>query len=429
MHPEKQSQSQNLSFEQKQDLLGNFPNIKLCYDNIIHNKVDDKSSKSIAYDVCCAIPCGKKCFAWFTELNNRPVCLILELIDKKNIHDIKIYNCVFNKELIYGKYGTIFYGTLFHCRQHPFFAVEDIFHCKGNDVGGGNWLNKLGVLKKLFDNDIKQVAYNKSFIVFGLPLMAPDIEDLKRIIHDDVQYKIYNIQFRLFNKANTPTDSVLLRDIDLVVKKLPIPPLPTPQLPTPQLPTSKYTKPSPIECRKPEPRPQPPPPLPKDIIFKIKADLQNDIYHLYCIENNAEIFYNVAYIPDYKTSVMMNKLFRNIKENENLDLLEESDDEEEFQNENIDRFVDMNKSYLMICKFNYKFKKWYPVKEYSDQNKNALIIEKHLAADYEKNNYMPHQQRQQPRQQYQNYPRHQQHEKKHYTNLNNTNIKKSYYRK
>ena len=122
----------------------------------------------------------------------------------------------------------------------------------------------------------------------------------------------------------------------------------------------------------------------KNIIFKVKADIQNDIYHLYCMENNKEIFYNVAYIPDYKTSVMMNKLFRNIKENDNLDLLEESDDEEEFQNENIDKFVDMNKSHLMICKFNHKFKKWYPVKDFSNQN--PLIVDKKDLNDCENNN-------------------------------------------
>jgi hypothetical protein len=106
---------------------------------------------------------------------------------------------------------------------------------------------------------------------------------------------------------------------------------------------------------------------------------------LYCIENKEEIFYNVAYVPDYKTSVMMNKLFRNIKENENLDLLEESDDEEEFENENIDRFVDINKSMLMICKFNHKFKKWYPIKEYT--GKTQIVTDKNELQDYEKFNY------------------------------------------
>jgi hypothetical protein len=58
----------------------------------------------------------------------------------------------------------------------------------------------------------------------------------------------------------------------------------------------------------------------------------------------------------------MNKLFRKIKENDNLDALEESDDEEEFENEKDDRFVHLDKEYKMICLYNYKFKKWYPVK-------------------------------------------------------------------
>ncbi len=58
---------------------------------------------------------------------------------------------------------------------------------------------------------------------------------------------------------------------------------------------------------------------------------------------------------------MMNKLFRNIKENENLDTLEESDDEEEFENNNLDKFVYLEKSYPLLCKYNYKFKKWYPI--------------------------------------------------------------------
>ena len=416
-----QSQIQHLSFEMKQELLGNFPNIKLCYDNMNHNKVG-KLATNIDYDICSAIPCGKKCFAWFTQLNNRNVCLILELIDKKNIHDIKVYNCVFNSELAYGKYGTILYGTLFHFMQTSFFAVEDIFYCKGNEIGNSNWGNKLCALKNIFDNDVKQLAYNKNFLVVGLPLIAQDLDELKRMM-DDVQYKIYNIQFRSLNKTNT-IDSVLLREINTVVKTVPIiapvclhnpkpMPHPEPEIVFPKSVAIPLTKPPLIKTN-------------INIIFKIKADIQNDIYHLYCLENNMEIYYNVAYIPDYKTSVMMNKLFRNIKENENLDLLEESDDEDEFQNENVDRFVDMNKSYLMICKFNHKFKKWYPVKEFLDQNKNALIIEKHAALDYEKNNYVP-------QQRYQNYPRHQQ-EKKHYNNNNNnnnnnTNNKKSYYRK
>jgi hypothetical protein len=70
---------------------------------------------------------------------------------------------------------------------------------------------------------------------------------------------------------------------------------------------------------------------------------------------------DIAHIPDYKTSVFMNKLFRNIKENHNLDSLEESDEEEEFENIQIDKFVDLSKILKMRCSFNYKFKKWVPM--------------------------------------------------------------------
>ena len=97
--------------------------------------------------------------------------------------------------------------------------------------------------------------------------------------------------------------------------------------------------------------------------FFIKPDLQNDIYYLYqnSTTNFDVISMEIAHIPDYKTSVLMNKLFRNIKENSNLDSLEESDEEDEFENIQIDKFVDLNKIIKMRCIFNYKFKKWVPV--------------------------------------------------------------------
>ena len=67
-------------------------------------------------------------------------------------------------------------------------------------------------------------------------------------------------------------------------------------------------------------------------------------------------------IPDYKTSVFMNNLFRTIKENKNLDFLEESDDEDEFENTNEDKFVDLKKSLILTCVYMDKFRKWKPIK-------------------------------------------------------------------
>jgi hypothetical protein len=82
----------------------------------------------------------------------------------------------------------------------------------------------------------------------------------------------------------------------------------------------------------------------------------------------------------------MNKLFRIIKENDNLDALEESDDEEEFENEHADKFVKLNTSEKMVCRYNYKFKRWMPMKVASN---NAIPISvndlKNLQKMYENN--------------------------------------------
>ena len=106
--------------------------------------------------------------------------------------------------------------------------------------------------------------------------------------------------------------------------------------------------------------------------FKVTATLTPDIYNLYILENNKEIFYEYALIDSYKTSVFMNDLFRKIKENKNLDLLEESDDEEEFENIDLEKYVNLGKTYIIECFYNRKFKKWVP----KNLAKNNYIIDK-----------------------------------------------------
>ena len=68
-----------LTQEEKLDILSEFPNVKLCYEKIIHKKVYD-------FDLLLAIPDGKKCFAWFTPYkNNTPI--IQEVPETSNIPD------------------------------------------------------------------------------------------------------------------------------------------------------------------------------------------------------------------------------------------------------------------------------------------------------------------------------------------------------
>jgi hypothetical protein len=129
--------------------------------------------------------------------------------------------------------------------------------------------------------------------------------------------------------------------------------------------------------------------------FIVRPNVQNDIYELFVSRNKTTIFHNFAHIPNYKTSVMMNKLFRKIKENERLDTMEESDDEEEFENVELDKFVSMKNEYRMVCRLNKKFCKWVPIQiSVSSDIISELQVTQHefryLPKKYTSRNYAHH---------------------------------------
>jgi hypothetical protein len=367
--------STSLSFDEQNEILRNFPStVKFSYEKSTHKKV--------LSDVYVIIPKGKKYFAWFTHRNRKNICIFLEVGYQNKIMNIFYRHVSFDDVL---SYGTIFYGTLFRTRpensdkknicNNEIFSVEDIFYYKGDDISHYNYQDKLKVVKNIFDTKLN---YNMSFcnngIIFGLPVMTTDFTEA----YDkamELPYSVYSIQYKYFedkksyqsvtefyhfsnngvvsngvngvNGSNNNSSNDSSNDNGEKCENS-------------ATHTSKYNeKPSvyiePIKQK-----------ATSNEIYKtffIKPDLQNDIYYLY--QNSATNFdvisKEIAHIPDYKTSVLMNKLFRNIKENSNLDSLEESDEEDEFENIQIDKFVDLNKIIKMRCIFNYKFKKWVPV--------------------------------------------------------------------
>ena len=112
-------------------------------------------------------------------------------------------------------------------------------------------------------------------------------------------------------------------------------------------------------------REEPPKSKERTQVLLVKPDIQNDIYHLFSKDRQTGEYTKqegVALIPNYETSVLLNTKFRKIKENNNLDALEESDDEDEFEDNREDKFVDLSKFFLFQCTFNFKFKKWVPIK-------------------------------------------------------------------
>jgi hypothetical protein len=300
-----------------------FPNIELSYDIVIHKKVYDA-------DVILAIPEGSKFFAWFTTVKNEQTCFLLQ-IEQNKIVSVKPILTHFSDNLVL---GTIFYGTLF-THGTPCFSIEDIYYFAGKQVSHYLYSDKLEILKNIFRNELSQIPLTNKYVIFGIPFMTNDINIMLSKIQQ-IDYKIDKIMFRYFTNKKILVMKYAFKNIESRIdsnidKRM------------------EQRMEQRINNR-----------TATTAIFKVTADIDPDIYNLFAFDKT-EVYYDIAFVPTYKLSVTMNKLFRIIKENDNLDAIEESDDEEEFEDKREDKYVYLDKSVLMKCEYNYKFKRWIPI--------------------------------------------------------------------
>ena len=109
----------------------------------------------------------------------------------------------------------------------------------------------------------------------------------------------------------------------------------------------------------------------KYAIFSVRCSIETDIYYLYCPQDDSSFKqHGICNIPDINTSKIMNNLFRDIKENNNLDALEESDTEEEFENIDPGKYSYLDRIVKMLCVYNNKFNRWQPIKVNTDEKVN-----------------------------------------------------------
>ena len=370
-HQKKEMQKKN-NVNIGSSVLHFFPKIKLSYETFVHKKVDDADDA----DVVIIIPQGIKCFIWF----NRGQCHLIE--HNKENNEMTIIRTI---AMTTNCGNTVFYGTLF---QERFVAIHDVLYYKGKPIytQERTFSNIVKILTEVFlhlctfktlssgavmsergDADcafqmrngvqgFAEAHKKNSTILFGLPMMVDrknqDSEfPVLSYVVESYQYRYYDktliYKLRMLNSQTeksyervkySNSNTIIANGINGT---------------NPNSTNGNGTRENKVKFV-----------TEKNRTFKVVPDIQNDIYHLYDVNKDTkeEILFDVAYIPDYKTSVMMNYLFRNIKENGNLDTLEESDSDEEFENVNIDKFVHLDRHKNMICQYNYKFKKWTPIK-------------------------------------------------------------------
>ena len=327
----------SLTSSQSHHLLQRFPKIELSYETIPHKKVSQN------YNVCIGIPCGIKCYAWFTFFGEEDVCFLMEINKERKINKVSYVSMNNYDKMEPLCLETILYGTL--CDEH--FIIEDAFMYKGISMQGLFYGEKLGFLESFFRKDYPIID-----IAFHLPIMWG-------LAYSSSYECIYDIPAKLSEKYQV--HHIQYRCLADIAPYLNVYPAKKGFGQTVQV-SNIYMEPYRSDFSKPQYR--------QTAIFKVMADLQFDVYHLYCYGRNKScVYYNIAYIPNYKTSVFMNSFFRKIKENDNLDAIEESDDEEDFENIDYDKYVDLKKCLFMECTFHAKFKKWIPIRTVQPEQK------------------------------------------------------------
>ena len=313
-----------ISHHDRSALLRRLPNMKLSYENV-HKKVFS--------DLYVIIPKGKKHLVWFTYFEDKKVCIFIEVIPgtQRNIRDMFIVPQMFEKKIVL---GTIFFGTLFSIESRKYFSIENIHFYKGKSVENYNQQYKLQLISNILNHDIKSSIITKNGIALGLPIIHDDFQETINICKN-LPYSVYSIQNRNYNSQSSTYNSTLYKEFELDTSH---------------------------------------------VVFAVKPDIQVDVYYLYYKNNTGDLErYDMAAIPDFKTSKMMNSIFRNIKENDNLDALEESDDDEDFENINEDKYVTLDKCVHMDCIFNKRLNRYIPV---SVNDKSKVVYKNEISKKY-----------------------------------------------
>tara|TARA_B110000093_G_C12928227_1_gene392283 strand:+ start:34 stop:1302 length:1269 start_codon:yes stop_codon:yes gene_type:complete len=388
----------NLSSALRQSILARFPTqIKLSYEIVSHKKVSSEE-----YNLGIAVPYGQRAYIWFTFFKNEYVCCVCELT-RTNIIGERVY---FAKVPIPPDFmlGTIISGVFLQDRvvadfsenvvepTYKTFLIDNMYAFKGVPMSSYYtpcaYDKKIQWIFEFLKTMDSMYSTCSSDIVFSVPVMWKydstvhkyDVVPMQTT--ESVGYTVKHIQYMcttrvapLLNVAihkkpiwnptliadNDDNDEnhmhnkkgVATIDDDLEENKENVQIWKTfiKKYVSPIMPEWNYCLHRPIYSQK--------------CFFWVKADLAYDVYHLYTKRSKPfqgeKLLYAYAFVPDMKTSLFLNGIFRSIKENRNLDSVEESDDEEEFENIAEDRFVQLEKTVLMECKFDRKFKKWVPI--------------------------------------------------------------------
>ena len=313
------------------------------------------------------IPRGKKCVVWLTVYKGTQEAIFFD-VDPRDHSKVKFVSIraihssqQFHFDDFQGS-GTVLYGTLFTHGpdQQQFFAVENIHVYENACVDHLNVVQKDELLYTLFSKSgphaVNVRAHAHTQVLFGVAVKCGTYAEALKVANTPsiVPYSVYAIQGRF----HTQTDNKYYQNCQS-------------QGGDNKYPQGGDKHPLKPLCGGGDKHPLKPlcgggsAPL-NTKLFMVCPQPLVDTYTLRCPVSNV-VEPEPAHVGDYKTSVLLNSIFRTVRENASLDAAEESEDEEVFQASHqmhIHGYISSSTppERPMICTYNYKFKRWVPIR-------------------------------------------------------------------
>ena len=167
--------------------------IKLPPESFVHKEI------YIPNAIYLAQPVGKLACVWFTKVNDKPICFMLEIRDRQ-IYKKYPLDTIFDPELT----DTILHGTYLHYESQPCFVIHNIFKYK-NTAQDICYFEKYKLLESIIEQYIFNEKMNKTQCMFFMPITSYCIESI------EATYKIFCIKIMTGNKIINYVDQTILK--------------------------------------------------------------------------------------------------------------------------------------------------------------------------------------------------------------------------
>lgn len=290
------------------------PRIYVPYDTVIHKKIHT--------EFMTAIPKGERCIIWIDHANKYHVMHL----NGSNVIKTTTHTYTQNQHVVN---NVALYGILLTISNKQFVCITDAIYYNNKSQMESLATDRIAYIHHLTRSGLFHTNnVSKSNPVFSVAIISLNFKELVT----EASSLPYPIEYIRFSCKNRSSYLKYFR-------------------PKNTLASNGNTNTSRI-------------PNNTSRTFRVKAEIAPDTYTLYhpnSHSNDGLTQNNVACIQTYEKSVWMNSLFRTIRENTNLDLLEESDDESDFENTSEYKHISNTSGILMKCTFNDRFKKWMPI--------------------------------------------------------------------